>query len=208
MRKIKERLKIIFSKKTIIQFSIFIGILLVQMLLYKLLTGEFVLNGYVNESFTHLTNPQIYKVLFSTNKGLFIFCPILFVGFLSMLLFENKNKEFKTAQFLIFIAQTYIIASWWCWWLGYGYSERMYCDVLCIFALPLANFFSILCNIKKKHTVIFFSLILIIILFIYINMNFITGISLGFIEQNYAIAHQLKKCLLLENFSLIKLLLH
>lgn len=198
LSELKKRFRIIFSKKIIYQFLSFICIFSIQFLLYKLCCGNFILHGYGDEKFIYFTNPQIYKVLFSLNKGLFIYCPILFLGFLAMLLLNYKNNKFKISQLLIFAILTYIISSWWCWWLGYGYSERLYCDFLCIFTLPIATAINIVfesCKSISKY-LIRIMIIIFVSLSVALNLIWIQGILCGEISSNLASWYMLKMYLL------------
>ncbi len=148
LKSLWNRLKTsIIRPKIVVQIAAFAMPVLIQLCLWRKQTGRWLLFSYGDEEFTYWAKPHILDVLFSDAKGLLIFCPILFIALVAMILWRKENKEYRVAQWAIFIAVTYEIAAWWCWWLGNAYSERMYCDMLFIFAVPLASFFG---NLNKQ----------------------------------------------------------
>lgn len=210
LRGLKTRLKKLFGKKRIYQIVIFLGIYMIQLICYRLQTGNWVLYSYTGEHFTYLLNPQIYKVLFSDAKGLFIYSPILFVALMGMIMDRKKRNAYDLAQWIIFAVQTYIIASWWCWWLGTAYSERMYCDLLCIFAIPLAGFYEqlllyenekdILPEQKKRRMMLCVPIWFMILSFILLNLIWIQGCSNGVISSNFGTWKMLSNQLMDKSF--------
>jgi len=142
------------QKKTYIQFAVsFISFLLVftiQMLYWKYAFGSFIVNSYGDQGFPYLFNPQVYNVLFSLWRGLFIWHPIyllVFAGF--YFLFRDKNHSnhlFGTAVF--FIIYIWITSAWWCWWYGSSFGQRTFNDILAVLALPLAALIEKIDNIS------------------------------------------------------------
>ena len=193
----KKRMKIIFSKKIILQILIPICAVMIQVFFYKLYFGKYMIHGYGNYLFIHYMHPLVYKVLFSANKGLFIFCPVLFLGFLAMFLIKIKNNIFAISQPFIFIVLTYLISAWHGWWLGYAYTERLYCDILCIFALPIASVFNAIQENYKTYPykIIKYLMSTMIIVFIILNLIWIHGCIMGKIHMNMASWYVLRKCL-------------
>lgn len=192
--------KRVFNPTIFIQILGFTIIYGFQIVCWRLQTGNWILYSYGEEKFLYAANPQILKVLFSDAKGLFIYCPILFVSIVGMIIFRKENKEYRIAQWLIFAGVTYFISAWWCWWLGGAYSERMYCDILCIFALPMAAFFDHFIIYAKsvihKDAVlprISISLIcLSAVFFILLSITWINGGRSGAISVNLATWCELK----------------
>lgn len=174
----------------------------IQIVFWKKMTGEWILYSYGEEAFIYWKKPQVLKVLFSDGKGLFIYCPVLMIAIISMIAFRKENKKYGLAQWIIFAAITYFISSWWCWWLGSAYGERMYCDILCIFSLPLASFFhnldelSYVSNTGEELKTInrYISGICYIICFlcVVLNMAWINGTRSGAISDNFGTWYDLK----------------
>ncbi len=195
LKTLRSRFREIFSGKIFYQIFAFLIVYSIQIALYGIYNGHFTFHGYNSneEQFIYLFHPQIYKVLFSANKGLFIYCPVLFLGFLGMFLFDFKNNKFKISQPLIFMCLTFVVSSWWCRWLGMGYSGRMYCDFLCIFALPVANIINTAFeDIKNKKNLFAYFLPVIIISFVLINLIWYAGVSSESINSNLATWYMLK----------------
>ena len=135
------RLKKVIGLRLIPQIAAFAVPVGMQFVLWRIMNGAWVVYSYGGQGFPYALKPQILRVLFSDAKGLFIFCPILLVAMIAMIAFRKDNPEYRVSQWVIFAAVTYFVSAWWCWWLGTAYGERMHCDILCIFALPLASFF-------------------------------------------------------------------
>ncbi len=189
----KARIKKIFSRKIFISIMPFLLLFLLQILLYYLATQKLIIYSYEYETFRYWTNPQIYKVLFSAAKGLFIYCPILYLGLIGMLCTDYKT--FKISQISIFILLTYIIASWECWWLGYCYTERMYCDFLCIFALPIAYIYNLILSSFKKYLLLSLFVLIFIVFSILLNLIWIYAYKHGYIDPNIVSLDTLRQAL-------------
>lgn len=196
-----ERLRAkVFTTRLIPQIAGAFAVYGIQMIAWRIMTGRWILYSYAGESFTNLAHPHILRVLFSDSKGLFVFCPILFVAIVSLVFFKRENKDFCLAQWSIFAIETLIIGAWWCWWLGTAYGERLFCDILCIFALPLAVYFDKLNEWLKylfaeKKTVMYWAPCLGYVfacVFIILNLAMIRGVYQDRINANFATWFELK----------------
>ena len=200
---LRKRIKTLVSTCLILQVIGFLVIYGIQMIFWKKMTNSWILYSYVGEAFSNLTKPKILSVLFSDSKGLFIFCPILMIAVISMICFREENKEYRVAQWIIFFGVTYIISAWWCWWLGTAYGERVFCDVLCIFALPLAAFYEKLHEWRKelsdenttKMDIKPIFCYVISIAFVMLNMSLIYATSIGAVSDNLATWYELRSFL-------------
>ncbi|MBN1119234.1 MAG: hypothetical protein JXA77_18635 [Bacteroidales bacterium] len=93
--------------------------------------------GEVGSAF-YFNNPQIKNILFSWQKGWFIYTPVMFFATLGFyFLIKNKIKV-HVAFTVFFIVNLYILSSWWSWWFGGGFSIRAFVDSYGIMAFPLA----------------------------------------------------------------------
>ncbi len=136
---------LVFLKSKLRQLLIFAGIFiticLVQNMLWFIQCGSFFIKAYPYEGFYWL-HPQIYQVLFSFRKGLFIYSPVLLICLLGMVTIFKENR-FKSIVGLFFILMiTYIISSWWCWSYFDGFGMRPFIDYFAVFALFLAYLFN------------------------------------------------------------------
>ena len=115
----------------------FPGLLL---LVYKMVSGHFLLYSYVNESFDFL-HPHFWQFLFHFDNGVFPYMPLLFFILLFSaypLLFKNTNPELRRltlALMLTLFVTFYIHSAWWCWNYGFAFGARTICDFLALFAL-------------------------------------------------------------------------
>mgnify|MGYP005781615593 CR=1 FL=1 len=190
---LKLRLRKIFNFKILI-YQI-LGILIAflpQAVYWKIQSGHFIINSYGNEEFYYWNNPKITYVLFSDAKGLFIFCPILLISMICLLIFRKELKEFRTMIWTVFILNTYIISSWWAWWMGFGYSCRLFCDILCLFALPLGALFGKIFSPQKLNitgiliAICKTGILAIAIAAVIINLIWIDGIKNNAISMNFS----------------------
>ena len=196
-----SRLKAVMDKRLILQVTGCMIPIGVQLVLWRIMAGRWIIYSYEDQGFPYLFKPQIIRVLFSDAKGLFIFCPILIVAVIAMIVFRNENPEYRVSQWVIFASVTYIIAAWWCWWLGSSYGERMYTDVLCIFIIPFASFFENIGKLWKEGThksckVVVSILAMFCLFFVALNIIWFVGCRQSVISTNFATWYQLRKMLL------------
>jgi hypothetical protein len=144
--------------------AIVLGVLSIQLLLWKAQTGIFILHSYKNEGF-YFTHPEILNCLFSFRKGLFVYSPIILVSILGNLVFLKKNRLAFFAFTSFFILLVFIISSWWNWFYGPSFGQRAFIDFYAVFATPLAF------TIEKIQQVIWRkTLLLICSLFVFLNL--------------------------------------
>ena len=135
-----------YWKSTVIAILLFIIPLILQLIIYKLQTGSFWVYAYGEEKFL-FTHPHIYKMLFSYQKGLFIYTPLWFIslGGLYFLFREQKQKAILWLGF--FVILTYILSSWHQWYYGGSFGSRAYVEYYAFFSILLSY---LLMNIRKK----------------------------------------------------------
>lgn len=154
----------IFKKIDRLLFSVFlfIAIISIQFIIYKISTGQFIIYSYAEEGF--VPYPSILKFLFSYKKGFFVYTPIMLVSLLGLIYLWKKNKyEFIT--FLLFLfTVVYILSSWWQWYYGGSFGSRVMIDFYSFFAIVLGFKLN---NIRKKALKRLF----IILLFLLIVVN-------------------------------------
>ena len=104
-------------------------------------TGEWKLSTYDKESFTNWKHPFLFEVLFSYNKGLFVYTPILILLVPALVYCFLKERRLFWGSVLIFCIVTYSTGAWYMWWFGGGLGARSYIDLMSVFILPIALFF-------------------------------------------------------------------
>ena len=111
-----------------------------QLALYKWVTGQWFVNAYVTHGmgFT-LGSPHLVAVLFSTQKGLFFWSPILFFSVAGVFLATGRARALALPAVLLFALQTWLIASWSQWQFGASFGHRGYTDGLALAAPFVAS---------------------------------------------------------------------
>jgi hypothetical protein len=80
-------------------------------------------------------------VLFSTQKGLFFWSPVLLLAVAGMAIGRGAVRGLRLAGVVVLAMQTYLIASWSEWQFGASYGHRAFTDSLGLMAPFLAAFF-------------------------------------------------------------------
>lgn len=160
---LKKGLRQLFSNFWNIALAsvLFLCILFIQALIYKISTGQFFVYSYQSERFYFL-KPHFIDILFSYRKGLFLYTPIYFIGALSILSFWKKSKSQLFAWLGFFVLITYVFSCWWMWYYGGSFSGRIYVEYIPLFMIPLGIMFSSLSSRWKKRGI--FALLLGLVL--------------------------------------------
>jgi hypothetical protein len=113
-----------------------------QLLLYKVATNHWAVSPYaaIGAKF-YFTSPHIRDVLFSTQKGLFFWSPVLLLAVAGMTTPRGTARTMFGAAIVVLALDTYLIASWDDWQFGGSFGHRGFTDALGILALFLASFF-------------------------------------------------------------------
>jgi hypothetical protein len=115
-----------------------------QLAIYHQATGRLLVSSYGELGF-NFASPRIVQVLFSVQKGLFFWSPVLLtsgVGFIWLARSQNSARTFVAPAILFLLADTCVIASWWDWQFGASFGHRGFVDTLPVFAIGVAGCFS------------------------------------------------------------------
>ena len=137
--RLKNGFHSLFVNYKILIASVALGalILSIQLLVYKLSTGQFFIYSYGTDRFYFL-EPHMIDILFSYRKGLFLYTPIYFISTLGIFLLWRSRKFEVLSFFGFFILITYVLSSWWMWYYGGSFSSRVYVEYLPVFIVILA----------------------------------------------------------------------
>ena len=154
VRTLKIGLLDIFSsvKAWAISLLLFVGIVGIQLVIYKISTGSFFVYSYQEEGF-NFSDPHFFDILFSYKKGLFLYTPMLLLGLFSVFYFLRSKSFFSISWLMFFVGITYVFSSWWMWFYGGSFSSRVYVEYIPIFILPLGLFLES-CSPKVKKVTI------------------------------------------------------
>ena len=196
----KDRLlKKILKPRIFVQIAGFSAVIMIQLILWRIQAGEWIQNTYRGETFDYITNPKFYEAWFSDSKGLFIYCPVLIFAILGMIFFGRKNKKYCLACLIVFLFISSITATWWSWWMGDCYGQRLFCDHLILFVFPMAAFFNELISYSKEKDSSSFAKAFIpifcfttAIIFVILNLTYIKAVRCGMLSYSLPFWSQLK----------------
>lgn len=160
---LKMGLREALSHKLVLLYSIFacLGIVFIQLIIYKISTGLFFVYSYGGEGFNFL-NPHMIDILFSYKKGLFLYTPMYLLSFTGCWFLWKTSKFELFSWFTFFLLITYVFSSWWMWFYGGSFSSRVYVEYIPLFMILLAISLN---GIKSKlFKPIFIALVVLLII--------------------------------------------
>jgi hypothetical protein len=108
-----------------------------QSVIYFIQTGEWWIYSYQEEGFDFL-NPEWFNVLFSYKKGFFIYTPIMLFGLAGFVGLYRSNRFSAWTLCLLLVGLVYVFSSWWNWYYGGSFSQRVFVDFYVLFAWLMA----------------------------------------------------------------------
>ncbi len=161
---LKEGMNHIWKNKPLFLggISIFILIIALQPLLYFFQSGQLWIYSYGEEQLEFL-NPKILSILFSYNRGWFIYTPLALLSLTGLIALYRDNK-LRFISLIVFLATSIYLAS--CWWVFYYASkcgQRVFIDLYPVLAILLFNLFSLV-N-RKSWRMLWYIVIALLILF-------------------------------------------
>ncbi|MBL4586219.1 MAG: hypothetical protein JKX84_04055 [Flavobacteriales bacterium] len=129
----------LFKHKRILFLSLLVvmGVVAVQPIIYLIQTGSAFVWSYKSEGF-NFASPEIFNVLFSYRKGLFVYSPVLLLAVVGMLSAIEARRSRYIWLVLFLSIVTWVISSWWMWFYGGCYGQRSFIEYLPFFAIGLA----------------------------------------------------------------------
>lgn len=120
-----------------------------QLLYWHTATGHWFLYSYGDEYFDWLA-PKLGNFLFSVRKGLFFWNPILLLAVVGMIAAYRAKGKLYTGLVLFFVVIVYVSSTWWMWFYGGSFGQRVAVDFMCLFAVFMAEVFKRLENWKER----------------------------------------------------------
>ncbi len=128
------------GRKWIIPFAVLSAGIVLQLLVIRVQTGDWFTWLYRGEGF-YFGNPQMLNVLFSFKRGLLVYTPVL-LFLIPGMVFLYKAQKWRFWYLLIFfVANIYLISSWWSWYYGDGFGHRAFIDFYAVYFIPVVFFF-------------------------------------------------------------------
>jgi hypothetical protein len=151
-----RELLVAFLRKIFTSFRIFIPAfvalilpLLVPVIYWYASTGQLLVYSYGNEAYD-LTKPNLWKFLFSFEKGWLLYTPVAALALSGFVFLYRNNKWqfFSLAGFLFFLV--YLMSSWWVWNYTSFVSQRVMIDYYAFMAILLIFVFQWIENRKRR----------------------------------------------------------
>ncbi|MES2565777.1 MAG: hypothetical protein V4565_02855 [Bacteroidota bacterium] len=155
---IKSLSSVVFSIASI-AFAFFI-----QLVLWHLQCGSWTFASYDGEGF-YWFNPQLTNVLFSFRKGLFIYSPAIFIGFIGLLIAFRSHTKLIFTLICICIFFTYAVSCWWHWPYGDSFGHRAFIDLYALPAIGMVFLFN-----YNKRLIVKTSLFVILSICLILNL--------------------------------------
>jgi hypothetical protein len=115
-------------------------VLVPQMIYWKVQTGHFLFNSYMDQGKFYFLKPHIIDGLFSYRKGWLIYTPVMILAFSGFIWLKKYASHLILPVLVFIVINIYVVYSWWCWWYGGCYGSRPMIDMYGIMAIPLAAF--------------------------------------------------------------------
>jgi hypothetical protein len=139
---VRERAAEIWRRRHAVSLAASVALLGIapQLLLYRHVTGAWLVSPYagVGTGF-QFASPHIFGVLFSTQKGLFFWSPVLMLSLFGVLVARGGIRRFVVGSVVTLVIETWLIASWSDWQFGASYGHRAFTDGLGLMALFVAS---------------------------------------------------------------------
>lgn len=124
--------------KTSFSVCLFLIPISIQILNVRQQYGVWRFSGYTEAGFDNFLSPEIINVLFSFQKGLFVYTPAMILCVIGLFKLYKKQQYLFLGWSLFFFVFTYITSSWWNWYYGGSLGMRPYVDVYAIMVIPFA----------------------------------------------------------------------
>ncbi|MFQ3661414.1 MAG: hypothetical protein SNJ69_03355 [Chloroflexaceae bacterium] len=118
-------------------------LLLPQLAYWRFATGSWLIYSYQGEGF-NFAQPRLLEVLFSVQKGLFFWSPLLLLAVAGFWGLRRFAPAYLAPVLVALPLHTYLVASWHSWQFGWSYGHRAFTDTMAFFALGLAAFLATL----------------------------------------------------------------
>lgn len=125
-----------------------LAVISIPLLLWKFQSGKWIVYSYGEEGFNFLA-PHVQDFLFSYAKGWWLYSPIILMsiilGIIVLIKKKDTNRIFPLIAFLSL--SVYVFSSWWCWYYGFSFGQRVMVDFYLLFIYLLALSFQ---NLPKR----------------------------------------------------------
>jgi hypothetical protein len=143
---VRTRMDEVWNRRGFLAIAVVAGAIamLPQVALYRWTTGSWIVNAYDTHAGSvgfQFRSPHVLQVLFSTQKGLFFWSPVLLLAVAGLIVGRGWIRGLRAAAIVVFATQIYLVASWSEWQFGASYGHRAFTDGLALTAPFLAACF-------------------------------------------------------------------
>jgi hypothetical protein len=122
----------------------------IQVVLFYLQCGKLFIWSYGGVEQMFLSRPELFNVLFSYRKGLFVYTPLVLVSLFG-LYYMAKESVFRAVWlFMLLYSAIYIISCWWLWYYGGSLGMRPFIEYYPFVGLLLGYLLSRPADLKIK----------------------------------------------------------
>jgi len=112
----------------------------IPLFLWKIQTGNWIVYTYGEEKL-NLLQPDMLNILFSYNRGWFVYTPLAFVSMFGLIGIFRENR-FRFAWMTLFLlAFIYVVSCWWVWYYASKCGQRVFIDLYAAVGLLLLYLF-------------------------------------------------------------------
>lgn len=115
--------------------------ILPQLLYWYAMTDNFFIRSYPSEETFSWFMPHIINGLFSVQKGLVFWSPIVGLAICGLCYLKRYDKSYF-AIIAVIVMHMYITFSWDCWTYGGSFGQRPFVDMYVFYAIGLAAFYA------------------------------------------------------------------
>jgi hypothetical protein len=146
-----KRIHLFLEKKWMILVMCVLAFLIVlpQLLYWHYVSGHYFFNSYVGEHF-FFNKPHFVEALVGFRKGWLIYTPIMLFSLVGFFVVHQYLKTLSFALMVFVGIYVYVAFSWWCWWYGGSFSQRVMIDIYPFLAIPFAAFITHL-SVQQKR---------------------------------------------------------
>jgi len=138
---------------------IFLLLMFIPFLLWKLQCGSWIVYSYGDEGFQFL-KPYFLSILGSYNRGWFVYTPVAFVSMFGFIGLYRKSWFHAVVLFIFLVIFTYVASSWWVWYYASKCGQRIFIDIYAVLGLLLVYLYGnfIRVSIRRAITVLLIAL--------------------------------------------------
>ncbi|NQV52413.1 MAG: hypothetical protein HQ500_04480 [Flavobacteriales bacterium] len=115
---------------------VIVGLGLIQLMLYKLQSGNWIVWSYAGEGF-YFHRPAFFAFLFGFKRGWLIYSPFFLLLIPALWKMMKSSRWMSISWISYLLLSVYGLSAWWSWHYGGSYGARPMVDLYAILLLPI-----------------------------------------------------------------------